>query len=118
MASFDALEVQADVRLRFPEFSSVTDDILALRVEEALAISAIRLLATSWLTAHLLALADGEAPSNSGEVTSEKIGDAQVTYRSQAEAGWESFYSATRYGRRYLELARRAPARAMPVRVY
>ena len=111
----------AVVRARFPEFADTADAEIAVLTQTALSISAISQDALLYLVGHLIAISaeeTGEADGGSGEVVSERIGAKAVSYAAQAKSGDEAFYTRTAYGRLFLALERRAPARALSVRVF
>lgn len=110
----------ADFRSRFPEFESTADAAVEARLAEAAEIHSVRASATLYCCAHLLSLASDtttQPDAGAGEVASEGIGQERITYRTQAEDGWEAFFSTTRYGRTFLLLERRTPSIAMAARV-
>ena len=113
-----------EFRARFPEF--VANDYPDALIERAVGLArrlaaAAGMEAVYWLTAHWLSL-EGErnvSPDyGSGLVTSETVGPRTVSYMAEARDDAQVFYARTVYGRAYLALERRAPARVMSVRVY
>ena len=115
----------AGFRSRFPAFQSTADADVMNALDEAMSIHNVRALATLFLVAHLLTLnahvTAGTAAS--GEVESEGAGPLRVTYVTQAESGGrgagsrEAFYTRTEYGRRFLNLEKRAPRSAIGARM-
>ena len=112
-----------DVKERFTRFADVDDDIIDILIAEA-----IRDIDTSWfeadyingilyLVAHKMIMEDVLNESSpgftqsSGEIISEKLGDASVTYSSTSANGSSGAsgtdYSATVYGRRFLNLLKK-----------
>lgn len=115
------LPTAAELKARLPVFASVDDALITLAIAEA-----SRFVDTSWLevdyapaimylTAHNLVMEgvlnpEGQAPSgvSSGQVTSERLGDAAVTYGNVAEGltGSEADYARTPYGVRFARMRR------------
>jgi hypothetical protein len=100
-----------NIKMKFPEFESVSDAAIELAVEEAI-ISVgshwpdkYQTLALMYFTAHLLAVAAASADSGGREVTSETIGQISVTYKSATDVGKISVgdLSTTSYGAKFAE---------------
>lgn len=100
-----------DFRAQFPEFATTADAVVERFLSVAAEMHGIRNTATLYCTAHLLRLeADRAAGTASGgEVTDERAGPLWQSYKSQADAGWETFFTRTEYGRMFLTLERRTP---------
>ncbi len=99
-----------DIKTRLPEFAGTATATLTLALAEA----ERRINPTQWgvskaddatvyLTGHLLALGCKQGDSPAGAVTSERVGDVQVSYALPG-AFSQSALASTAYGRRYLEL--------------
>ena len=102
-------------------FAALPDSDIQSALEEATDIHGARVVATLYVAAHLLTLsADTTAAGDSGagEVSVEQIGTERVEYKTMADAGWQTFFSTTSYGRRFLLLEQRTPGVAMSARVY
>lgn len=108
----------AEVKARFSEFAATADADIATAASTALRISAVDAEATLHLTAHLLAMRSGETgkpDGGSGEVAKERVGDRDLEYVTLARGpGRESFFSTSPYGRLFLILESRSPARLLP----
>ena len=108
----------AQVKARFSEFATTADDEITTAASTALRISAVDAEATLHLTAHLLSLRSGQTgkpDGGSGEVAKERIGDRDLEYVTLAAgAGREAFFSTSPYGRLFLILESRSPARLLP----
>ena len=103
-------------RSRFPRFAAVDSDCIEANIADA-----ARNVDETWfeddyqpaimfLAAHLLVMegALGGAIDTPGLITSEKLGDASVTYgNAVADSKNISDYGSTNYGRRYQELLRK-----------
>lgn len=112
----------SDLKARFPEFGSVSNDLINLILAEALPkvgetwIEADRRPAILYLAAHLLSMEGEPARSSSGVGISatgplkrRKVGDVEVEYAGGGEGGGSSDasgYMLSHYGRRYRELMR------------
>ena len=73
-------------------------------------------LARIYLAAHFATFSNIAAGGTSGPVTGESAGGLSVTYANTSIAtGWASVYDSTPYGRLYLTLVMRSPARAARV---
>lgn len=113
----------AAFRARFPEFSGLSDAIVTLCLEDALCIFRLCDRAVLQLAAHLCAL-DIDQPGNTGidsglgEITSEKVGQKAVTYKTQAGKEADVFYTTTKYGRMFLQLRNKCTGRAFTIRVF
>ena len=110
-------ELLLQFRLLFPEFAAVPDATVLLYLETASKIFNACKEATLYLGAHLIAIDQSNkigpgfpnppgAPidGGGGELTSEKVGELQVTKKPMADTGLETYYTSTPYGRRYLAL--------------
>jgi hypothetical protein len=103
----------SEFKTRYPAFDSVDSGIVDASIAEA-----NRFVDTGWfeddyqpaimaLAAHIM-LCDGELGGNvdnSGVITSEKLGDASVTYGASV-GNSSSEYSQTAYGRKFLRMQR------------
>ena len=103
----------AAFRTQFPELadSIYPDAAVELALAEALQIHSANELATLYLTAHLLA-SPASKPTR-GEITESKVGPATSKYRTQADEGWQTFFTTTSYGKRFLLLEQRTPRTAI-----
>ena len=116
----------AAFRATFPEFNDgdYPDPAITGWITQAKALHDVSGWATLFLAAHLITIAraDGagihELDGGDGEVSEETIGPKRVMYVTQAKKDGESFYTRSSYGRRFLELERRAAGRVMSARVY
>lgn len=105
----------AQFRANFNEFASTSDADVERAIDDAEQIHSIRLRAQLYCAAHILALeAEDDA---AGEIQSEGVGPLRVSYMTQAERGRDAFFTATKYGRRFLALERRTPSVAIAARV-
>ena len=99
----------ADFREQFPEFQSTSDDVINRALNEALHIHSRRTIATLFCTAHILSLE--EIRAGGGEISPEKTGASagslSVNYKTQADEGWEAFFTSTSYGKHFLILEKR-----------
>lgn len=101
---------------RYPEFSGVSSDLVALYFEEAtlylandgsgpVATAAQQLLLLNMLTAHIAAInsgANGESPSGFvGPIQSASQGSVSVSVAVGAQPGSAAWYQATKYGAAY-----------------
>ena len=109
---------RASFRTLFPEFDSLSDNMVDAVIRTAKMMQTRNTLAQEWLTAHLLALVNGEDGDEAGkpdggmgEVTSETIGPLMRQYRTQAGllGGSDVFFTTTRYGRTFLQVIKRDP---------
>ena len=115
----------ADLKVRYPEFDAVSDDLVTLVMTEAAGT-----VSTSWLerdyapaimllTAHMLvtegaverAAGKKTTVTSTGPIKSKTIGEVSVTYAGAgagagSAAGDLSGLSATEYGKRFLALRR------------
>ena len=108
-------------RTQFPEFAATVDADVERWLAEASSLHSVNDVATLWCAAHLLALAiaTGLQPDEgAGEVKEETIGPKSLIFKTQAEAGWEVFFTRSSYGRHFLLLERRTPAVGFSVRVF
>ena len=106
-------------RERFGAFSGRDDGEVQLALDEALLLHDVRVLATYYCAAHLLALGaeEGSVPDGgAGIIAGEQIGPKRIDYLNMAgssnkQAGSERdvFFATTPYGRRFLALERRTP---------
>ena len=110
----------AAFRAAYPELGATSDDIVSARLRDAQTIHRARESLTLLCAAHLIILgAHGTEPDDgAGEVSREKIGPKEIEYKTQAEAGWQAFFTRTSYGRLFLIMERRTPAVALSARVY
>ena len=111
-------------RARLTEFKSVNDDTIRIYLDDALCIFSLCEKAAVYLAAHLFVLdRDQESVTGIddglGQVSSERIGKKAVTYKHQTGKNGrdETFYTSTKYGRKYLEFSRHCSAKAFRVRV-
>ena len=98
----------------FPEITVSSDAVVNAAGELALRISNVSQDAVLYLTAHLLSIQSedtGAPDGGAGEVVSERTGPMDTKYLVQAETNREVFFTRTSYGRMFLILERRAPAR-------
>lgn len=110
----------AEFRTEFPAFADDTaypDAMINRLAEVALSIHALNEMANRYCLAHLLVV-EGQhstvADAGVGEVASEGIGKKRTSYKTQAANAREVFFSTTSYGRSFLTLERRTPARVFP----
>ena len=98
-------------RDQFPEFEDTENEAVDKVLVEALLIHDIRLLATLYCAAHLLAQdqAIAAGKTTSPEVKSRKADTLSASYVVQAETGAEAFFTSTSYGKRFLTLEKRSP---------
>ncbi len=107
----------ADLKARFPEFSTVDDAVVTARIEEA-----TRMVDESWTegdyataimlyACHIMALEGlGTGPdsqANSGQMANFQTirsGQLTLTRKASAEAGSYDWYCSTRYGSRFWRL--------------
>lgn len=103
----------SELKARYPEFASVSDTLVNFAISDA-----GRFVDTGWfeadyqraimaLAAHIL-VQDGALGGStvvSGNITSEKLGDASVSYGAAVGAG-NSEYGTTSYGRYFLKIQR------------
>lgn len=114
----------ADLKARFPEFVPVSDTLVSLILDEAVAqvgdtwMERDRKPATLYLAAHMLAMegeparsAGGTGVGTSGPVKRRKVGDVETEFAGVGSDGsfgsGVSGYGLTPYGQRYLDLLRR-----------
>jgi hypothetical protein len=115
----------ADLKARFPEFTSVSDTLVGLILAEASAqvgetwLERDRKPATLYLAAHMLAMegepgrsAGGTGGGTSGPVRRRKVGDVETEFAGFGSSGGAvdgnmSNYSLTAYGLRFLDLLRK-----------
>ena len=103
----------SDLKARYPEFDSVSDALVDFAISDA-----GRFVDTGWfegdyqraimaLAAHFLVQdgALGGRTDVSGNITSDKLGDASISYGAAVGAG-SSEYGTTSYGRAFLRLQR------------
>ena len=99
----------ASFQEQFPEFGDTPDATITRAIEKALVIHSRVVLATLYLTAHFVKIAqltaDNKVPST--EVKSRGVGPLQASYLTQAEDGSEAFFTTTSYGRQFLALEKR-----------
>ena len=112
----------SEFRASFPEFSeSGYPDLLVERwIGVARRIHDLSTDGVGFVTAHLLALdrQDTSTPDGGrGEVTGESLGPKSLQYRTQADSGREVFFTRTSYGRLFLTLEKRTPARVISARI-
>ena len=97
----------------YPEFGGRGDAEIEGALAEARALSGHTATLTSLCAAHLLALGpvDLATQPDGGlrELTSERIGPYQASYRTVAADGREAFFATTVYGRRFLAVEKRTP---------
>lgn len=106
-------------RSQFAEFSSVSDDTVENFYNLCLDIFSACNNATLYLCAHLIKISEdaninisgggAQNDGGDGENTSEKVGQVQTTMMAMAEAGRETFFTRTEYGRIYLTLRNSCP---------
>jgi hypothetical protein len=103
----------ADVKERFPEFSSVPDSRISDFIAEAGRLVSIPQWGQTraddgilYLTAHLLAFDASGGGLAGGAVQSRTVGDVSESY-AVGDAFSGSVLGATAYGRHFLELQRR-----------
>ena len=118
-------------RDQFPKtrhFPEVDDADIESALDEAKLIHSVRVLATLYCAAHLLALdqeyldAQGQPVTDpdggAGVVVSEMIGPRRIDYITQAgDDERKAFFVTTTYGRRFLNLEARTPAVGIGVRL-
>ena len=108
-------------REQFPEFptNKVEDSAIERVLEEALELHSLSKRATLFCAAHLLTLETDRAAglNRRGEIASGGAGPLRASYRTQADNGWEAFFTRTEYGRRFLILEQRTPGFAIGARV-
>jgi len=104
----------ASFKIRFPEFTSVSDARIELFIDDSVLI----LNETNWgekydlglyyLTAHYLTLGEKSSAGNSGsnsQIASKAVDGTSVSYNNPTLTGSDdSYFSSTSYGQRYLEL--------------
>ena len=100
----------ATFKARFPEFNSVDDARIQIFIDDSVSVTNSKCpnydLMVSYLTAHLITLADKTDAGDSSTtkpVASESVGDVSVGYGGTAGKPGDSYYS-TAYGQRYLDL--------------
>lgn len=108
-----ATPTASELKARYPEFASVSDTLVNFAISDA-----GRFVDTGWieadyqraiiaLAAHLL-VQDGALGGStvvSGNITSEKLGDASVNYGA-AVGSANNEYGTTSYGRTFLRIQR------------
>ena len=111
----------AGFRTQFPELDAAvaTDVAVERALEEALELHSLSPRATLFCTAHLLTLEADRVSGKQrrGEIAASGAGPLRASYRTQADNGWEAFFTRTEYGRRFLLLERRTPGFAIGARV-
>ena len=122
-----------EFRADFPEFPETktgpdgnpvdvwTDAKLAPILAAAYQIHALEPYLTKLLAAHLATLdaeAVSEADYGSGEIKHEEAGPRKVDYVTMARDGGEAFYTRSSYGRMFLAMENRMPAKRISARVY
>lgn len=113
----------AAFQAQFPELTAITqakvDRYGAVALEITGSTSAMCVL---YLTAHLFSLGEvensGEPDGGAGEIKQEMTGPYSRTFVTQASKDGEAFYTRTPYGRMFLELERRSPAKHFRARVF
>ena len=118
-----------EFRRFFPEFDSISDEAIQLRINAATAIFCTNSDATLYLAAHLLALdiannvgglgdsSGGSLDGGSGVHTAESVGDVSVSMQPMTERNEDNFYATTPYGRQYLAFRNTTPSFVIPGRV-
>jgi hypothetical protein len=115
----------ATFKLRYPEFAAVSDALVQLVLDDAIAdvgetwVEKDRARAQMLLTAHILTM-EGEpgrtedgasgATAGTGIVKRDKVGDVETEFATPSASGAGgslSAYASTFYGQQYLELLRR-----------
>jgi len=118
----------ADIKSRFPEFSSVSDARIQLFIDDAeLEVDETRWgdlydKGVSYLTAHLLTIGESTAGQTGGTVGgvapigSQNIGDVSVSWRHSSLIDDKVAYmNSTTYGQEYYRLMRRVGMGAVAV---
>jgi len=103
----------AGFQARYPEFDTVAD----ARIEVYLADSQLEINESIWsdyyekgvyaLAAHMLhrsLMSESGNAGSSGEVSSKRIGDLQISYNTKSLDSTESYYNSTVYGQEYYRL--------------
>jgi hypothetical protein len=110
-----AIPTASSIKMRFPEFSAVDDQVVEFAIEEArLEVSddwtANGNLALVYLTAHYVACSVARAASggtgDSAEIASESIGRLSISYRapSTSSSSTSEDKDSTTYGRRFIDI--------------
>lgn len=96
-------------RDRFPELSEKTDDQVRMAFEDAEQVHVLSLTGTMYAAAHLLTVEDKR------EVKRSEAGDVSVEFFQMGSDASDTFWAATKYGRRFLEIQQRFSANAILV---
>lgn len=117
-------------RTEFPEFTEADypDEAVTRWITAAGYIHSVTEQGWLLLTAHLLSIAKADGALGSvaapdggqGLIISDKIGakTRQFTYGGKAMKDAHEFYKRTFYGRTFIEISKRTPAKSIGVRVY
>ena len=111
----------ADIKLRFPEFTTVDDSRIQLFIDDATATVNTKCpnsdLMIAYLTAHLLTLG---TQTEAGDTTpiqtiaSESVGDVSRSFGGTASSSSnDNFYTGTAYGMRFLDLRKNCIGRPL-----
>jgi hypothetical protein len=103
-----------DIKTRFIEFENLTDELIAMLIDEAVIIINEAIwadkydLGLTYFVGHELAMqaltAAGQT-SMTGDISSRSVSGVSVGYNNVGYAeGTDSYYSTTIYGRKYLQL--------------
>lgn len=99
----------ASIKIRFPQFNTLSDSFIQLVIDEALLSGNVNFFrsgqdhAITFLTAHLLEVASSSQGGTVGSLTKEKVGDLERTYSSGEGAGLSlSGLNSTSYGQEYI----------------
>ena len=107
-------------RQEFPEFAAEehADAVVQRALNNAFEMHSLKALATLYLAAHLVAIGEehtGQPDGGSGEIIEERTGPFTQKFTPQGgKDGKGAFYARTSYGRMFLELERRTPAKRFP----
>ena len=115
----------SDVKLRYPEFTSTSDDVVGMVIGDAFPFfdeerwGSFYLQGYCAFVAHQLtvnARAAAGAAAASGPVQTKTVGDVSVTYQGgETLRATDSYFATTSYGQRYLQLRRLVGAGALAV---
>ena len=110
----------ATFRTRFPEFtqSEFSDALVSNLAAVAFHISGINTEATLYLLAHLVAVSkedNAELDGGSGVVEEERLGPKSVKYVNQQMGEGDAFFNRTSYGRLFMVMESRSPAKRLRV---
>ena len=108
----------ANFKAKFPEIRGNSDATIASFIAEACEISSVSRSAILYLTAHLIIIDKeeyGGIDGGSGEVSTESIGGKSLSYKTGSESERDTFFTRTKYGRKFLMFEKRSPKRTFGV---